>query len=202
MTPAEVTAWLREQEILSDKYTTAADLIEALTAERDKLKTHYEAEVKFRKFYEEGKGNLYSMGGAIAEAAMEHLPCNEGGVNSFFLRNYVHREAFDAVTAERDALAGMALAMKETASNAAAACDHAAYGITYGTIEDCRQHAEPRLRKASDDLLALSELPAAVAQVQEWRESHRTLEAIDKILIEALEAAQAKSAKEAENASK
>jgi hypothetical protein len=75
--------------------------------EADELRKMYEAEVKWRKSYQDGKGELYSKGGVIAEAAMECLPCNEAGVDQFFRKNYVHADAYATLRAERDELAAL-----------------------------------------------------------------------------------------------
>jgi hypothetical protein len=72
---------------------------------------------------------------------------------------------------------------------------------TLAWLQGHRDEAKRMIALWDANALALS-LPEAVAHVQEWRESHKTLDALDKALIEALEAAQAKPAKEAENASK
>lgn len=40
-----------------------------------------EASERWRLAYQEGKEKLYAMGGAIAEAALDNLPCNEGGLD-------------------------------------------------------------------------------------------------------------------------
>ena len=104
----------------------------------------------------------------------------------------------ESLTAERDALAGMVLDLRETLTVVELDVPEEFDYIGGLGSDDVRQKPNPRYA-ALKAALALT-LPAAVAQVQEWRESHRTLEVIDKILIEALEAAQAKPAKEAENA--
>lgn len=52
-----------------------AELTETLTASEE-----------WRKAYQQGKYVLYAMGGEIQQAAMQHLPCNESGLDSRFTR--------------------------------------------------------------------------------------------------------------------
>jgi hypothetical protein len=46
------------------------------------------ASEEWRQAYQDGKYKLYSMGGAICEAAAEHLPCNEGPLDRVATNTY------------------------------------------------------------------------------------------------------------------
>lgn len=52
--------------------------VEEVGRERDEaFEVAYHSE-RWRQAYQKGKHELYAMGGAVAEAAFAHLPCNEG----------------------------------------------------------------------------------------------------------------------------
>jgi len=75
---ANIEAFLAGAEALDERDEALAKLRkteEALLASEN-----------FRRAYQDGKGNLYAMGGIIAEAAMQYLPCNEGGIDRFSAR--------------------------------------------------------------------------------------------------------------------
>jgi len=74
--------------------------LESELAEARKWKAKWETCEKWRKAYQEAKGELFAMGGEIAEAAIQHMPCNEATVDRWFRAEYVHKTAFDAITAE------------------------------------------------------------------------------------------------------
>lgn len=74
--------------------------IAALEAELADIKRRWEKSERWRKAYQDGKSKLYAMEGAIAEAAMECLPCNEAQMDQWFRQEYVHRDALDNANKE------------------------------------------------------------------------------------------------------
>lgn len=52
--------------------------IAALRYENEKLRRLAEDSERWRVAYQSGKAKLYAMGGVVADAALAHLPCNEG----------------------------------------------------------------------------------------------------------------------------
>lgn len=101
------SAEVREQLAYSEKVCAERDAanarcvaLEAELAEARQWKAKWETCEKWRKAYQEAKGELFAMGGEIAEASIQHLPCNEAAVDRWFRAEYVHKSAFDSVTAE------------------------------------------------------------------------------------------------------
>ena len=85
----------RVRELTATTRQLETALAEALT-----WKDKWEKCETWRKAYQEAKGELYAMGGEIAEAAIQHMPCNEAMVDRWFRAEYIYKAAFDAVTAE------------------------------------------------------------------------------------------------------
>ena len=56
-------------------------------------KLQWETSEKWRKAYQDAKERMYSAGAEIAEFAINHMPCNESQVDSWFRREYIHRGA-------------------------------------------------------------------------------------------------------------
>jgi len=77
--------------------------LEAELAEARQWKDKWETCEKWRKFYQEAKGKLYAMGGEVAEACWNHMPCNEAQIDQWFRGEFVYKEAYDRVGAELEA---------------------------------------------------------------------------------------------------
>lgn len=76
--------------------------VDLLTAENVEVKSALMISEKYRRAYQNGKGELYAMGGKFCEAAMKYLPCGEGSIDRYGDR--IERENSPRLLAERNVL--------------------------------------------------------------------------------------------------
>ena len=91
---------LAEFEQYARELTAANRRLEAELAEARQWKEKWETCEKWRKFYQEAKGKLYAMGGEVAEACWNNMPCNESQVDQWFRAEFVYKAAYDRVSSE------------------------------------------------------------------------------------------------------
>jgi hypothetical protein len=141
--------------------------VELETAKEWRLK--WETSEKWRKAYQEAKGNLYSMGGEIAEAATQHMPCNETTVDRWFRAEYVHMDAWHALRARAEAAEAHCAAMRG-ALEEIAAMD---YACAATNAMGYREHKVARAALAATPAASLNRVKAealreAAKQFADW----------------------------------
>lgn len=141
LTPAEVTAWLRR---LSDGQARA----ESMTAEKG--------------FH--GLASAHSDHKVVLATAADLIESLTAEADTYLAWANAAKEQIESLTAERDGLAGLVLAKDESLKDVHERAEEWHYSVE----SECREYTGDVLELCNKGLAL--ELPAAVAQVAEWRE--------------------------------